>query len=502
MRALVIGAGLAGLAAAERLLDHGAHVTVVDSFPVPGGRTASFDVPVPVAGLVPGDVVEHGLHAWFQHYHALFALMERAGVKKPPFAGRGVHLWNAERGHVRIDGGPLLWLVNALRLPEPLRGKRSPALAAFGRLIAHLAPALADPATADRETAQAVFERFGVPNEAVRYVFGPCLYSLTSLRVSELSALEMLRWMSNILPDPRIRCLEGGGTRAMAAPISRYLREKGADFRLGVEVKRLALGRNGFIDVRFAEAPDRTGVRHVLVQGFRPDALPDPRGFDSVVSTLPWERLVEVTERDPTLIGRKVGADPTKLSNVHPLTIRLWFERPIHDAESHYVLSSGTLFDVLRPTPEPHRYDGVRLIDALVENIDTHLPELRYDGERFLTDGDVRRRIVERVTGDLERLYPGQIAGNPVTRQFLHSREGIVACRPGAWTHRAPQYVGLPQFALAGDWTRQPWGICMEGAVRSGQLAVEALLSGRQPAPTPHAFGQVAYSLRSVFESA
>jgi hypothetical protein len=189
-----------------------------------------------------------------------------------------------------------------------------------------------------------------------------------------------------------------------------------------------------------------------------------------------------------------------KLENLHPMTVRLWFERPVEGAVGHYILSRGTVFDVVRPTPEPHRYSGIRLMDALVENIETHLPGFRYDRERFIVEPEGARSIEGRVLDDLERLYPGQIRANRVARRFLHSREGIVACRPGVWRHRAPQYIGFRRLVLAGDWTRQPWGVCMEGAVRSGRLAAESLLLGRQVEAKPWAFGQVAYSVRSLFQ--
>lgn len=500
MRVLVIGAGLAGLAATERLLDAGATVTVVDSFPLPGGRVASFEVPVEVAGLVPGDVVEHGLHAWFQHYHALYGLMERGGVPKPRFAGTGIHFFDAEYGHTVIEGGPFFWFVNSLKLPEERRGSRRAAVTALGRLIARLDADLKRPEATDRESALAVLERAGVPPQAICSVFRPCLYSLTSLPLEELSGLEMLRWMSNIIPDPRIRVLQGGGTQAMCAPIAQRLARRGADLRFGVEVTQLGLDRDHRVTLELRKAPDRTGVRHVLVTGFQPDEPPDPRHFDAFVSTLPWERLHALTRGDVRLAEHPAWQAFGRLDNIHPLSIRLWFERPIEGADEHYILSSNTLFDVIRPTREPHRYDGIRLVDALVENIDTHLPEIGYRHETLLFDGEVERAIVRRVLDDLERMYPGQIEGNRVVRRFLHSREGIIACRPGVWPLRPPQHVGLPNLVLAGDWTQQPFGVCMEGAVRSGQLAAEALLSGRQPAIDAPAFAQLAFSAKSLFQ--
>lgn len=497
---LVIGAGLAGLAAAERLLDAGARVTVIDSFPIPGGRTASFAIQTEVAGLIPGDLVEHGLHAWFQHYHALYGLMARAGLPKPPFTDDGVRLWNPVRGHVQIDGGPLTWLINTLRLPADMRGPHGSTLLAFAKLIGDLDRALRDATRTDEESAAALLDRYGVPRAAIERVLSPCMFSLTSLPLHQLSALELLRWMSSLLPDPRIRCLAGGGTQAMCEPITAMLRARGADFRFGVELRALKLGADGRVVLTLGTAHDRTGVRHLLVPGFRPDAPPDPASFDAVVSTLPWERLREVAQHDPVLMARDAFANLAALRNVHPMTLRLWLERPIERAREHYILASGTLFDVVRPTREPQRQAGIHLIDALIENVETHLPGFAYHGERFMPDGPEQRAIVEQVLNDLERMYPGQIRGNRVLRRFVHVREGVVAARPGSWRHRSPQHVGLANLVLGGDWTRQPWGVCMEGAVRSGQLAAQALLTGAAVEPRAAAFAQTAYSLRSLLE--
>jgi hypothetical protein len=286
----------------------------------------------------------------------------------------------------------------------------------------------------------------------------------------------------------------------MCAPIADHLRERGADFRLGVEVRKLGLGPDRRVRLELAKAPDRTGVRHLLVPGFRPATPPNANLFDAVVCTLPWERLLGVSSDEPELSSLEAWAGMRRLENLHPLTIRLWFDRPIAGAEQHYILSSGTVFDVLRPTRVSRDAREISLVDLLVDNIDTHLPELGYDHERLVVEPEGNRIVEERVLADLERLYPGQIRGNRVVRRFVHTREGIIACRPGVWSLRPPQYIGLRRLVLAGDYTRQPWGVCMEGAVRSGQLAAESLLTGRQSDSAPWPFQEVAHSVRSIFE--
>lgn len=497
-RILVLGAGLAGLAAAERLSLAGLSVTVVDSFPLPGGRFASFEVPGPVAGLSRGDVVEHGLHAFFQHYHALYGMMKRAGLPKPPFAGRGVYFWHPDAQHYVVEGGPLFWFFEALGLPEPLRGPRGQAFNAFLKLVAKLSHSLSAADETDRLSAHALLTDFGVPSQAIDHVFRPCLYSLTSLSLERLSALELMRWMSSILPDPRMRSLQGGGSQALCGPIAEHLAQTGVDFRFGIEVTRLALAPDGRPKVDMMQAPDRTGLRHVLVPGFAPAEVPEGP-FDAVISTLPWEKLLSLSDASLVAAAPDTYENLRQLHNIHPLTARLWFERPIEGAQERYILSSGTVFDVLRPTPEPNVDAGIVLLDALVENIDLHLPELGYDIERYVEPGEKQTAVLGRILADLEQVFPGQIADNRVRASFVHTREGIMACEPGTWRLRPPAHIGLDNVLLAGDFTQQPYGVCMEGATRSGQLAAECLLAGKPVTPQRAAWSQIGYSLYSLF---
>jgi len=47
--------------------------------------------------------------------------------------------------------------------------------------------------------------------------------------------------------------------------------------------------------------------------------------------------------------------------------------------------------------------------------------------------------------------------------------------RPGVEALRPPSATKFPNFFLAGDWARSGWPATMEGAVRSGYLAAEAV---------------------------
>jgi zeta-carotene desaturase len=69
---------------------------------------------------------------------------------------------------------------------------------------------------------------------------------------------------------------------------------------------------------------------------------------------------------------------------------------------------------------------------------------------------------------------------------------------PGVNRWRPGQEIGVKNLCLAGDWTRTGWPATMEGAVRSGYLAAEALLAGfgqrrtyLQPDPPPEGLAAI-----------
>jgi uncharacterized protein with NAD-binding domain and iron-sulfur cluster len=53
----------------------------------------------------------------------------------------------------------------------------------------------------------------------------------------------------------------------------------------------------------------------------------------------------------------------------------------------------------------------------------------------------------------------------------------VFSVRPGTDAMRPAQQTPIAGLYLAGDWTTTDWPATMEGATRSGNLAVEAMLA-------------------------
>ena len=70
----VVGAGIAGLAAATCLAERGVRVTVLDREPHVGGRLAGWTTTLSDGSVVP---MHRGFHAFFRQYYNLRALLRR-----------------------------------------------------------------------------------------------------------------------------------------------------------------------------------------------------------------------------------------------------------------------------------------------------------------------------------------------------------------------------------------------------------------------------------------
>jgi len=72
-RVLILGGGLAGLAAAKRLVDNGFQVELLEKRNILGGKVSSWKD-------AEGDWIETGLHCFFGAYREIYELMKELGT--------------------------------------------------------------------------------------------------------------------------------------------------------------------------------------------------------------------------------------------------------------------------------------------------------------------------------------------------------------------------------------------------------------------------------------
>ncbi len=172
---------------------------------------------------------------------------------------------------------------------------------------------------------------------------------------------------------------------------------------------------------------------------------PSDRAADFYISAVPFER-----------VGRLLPGLELQLEKFthSPITgIHLWFDRSITDLP-HAVLLDRTLQWVFRKTD--------RYVQCVV-SASRSLIELS------------REQIVELACRELREFFPACRDAELLRSHVIKEARATYSTVPGLQSVRPGPATKYPNVFLAGDWTNTGWPATMEGAVRSGYIAAEAV---------------------------
>jgi squalene-associated FAD-dependent desaturase len=438
---VVVGGGLAGIAAALAAADAGAEVTLLEARPRLGGATFSFQR--------DGLELDNGQHVYLRCCGAYQSLLERLGV-----AGLAP-LQPRLAVPVLAPGGRMGWLRRG-NLPAPLHLAgalaRYPYLDWPARLrVARAALALRrmDPADqlldlrsfADwlaakgqgRAATDALWELVGLPTLNARSDQASLQLATMVFKTGLLTARDAadIGWsrvpLSRLHGEPATRALEAAGVRVRLRAHARAIEPgDGADGGAG---RRLAVRTD---DDRIEAGTVIVAVPHDAA-GWLPAEVTGPAGRLEGLGVSPIVNLHVVYDRRVTTLEFAAGLGTP---------VQWVFDR---------TASSGM-------DPGQGQCLAVSL-SAAHDDVELPVAALR---ERYLPA--------------LAELFPA--ARDAAVTAFYVTRErtatflpapGTAALRPGAET-------SMQGLFLAGSWTSTGWPATMEGAVRSGLVAARAAL--------------------------
>jgi len=176
------------------------------------------------------------------------------------------------------------------------------------------------------------------------------------------------------------------------------------------------------------------------------------RSADYYVLAVPFERIGAMA---PEL-------DTDLRSFTHsPITgIHLWFDRKVTD------LPHATLLD--------------RTIQWMFNKADGRYLQLVVSASRSLVETP-RGEVIDLAVRELGEFFPAVREAKLEKAHVVKEVRATFSAQPGLEAVRPGPVTNLKNVFLAGDWTRSGWPATMEGAVRSGYMAAEAILdaSGR-----------------------
>jgi squalene-associated FAD-dependent desaturase len=429
---LILGGGLAGLATATALAPRGCTVTLLESRHRLGGRASSFQ------DTSTGQLVDNCQHVSMGCCTNLAHFCRTVGIAHHLQSQQCLYFLTPDRKISRFA---------ADRWPAPLHLARSFLSAhyltfaekmriAYGLLCLRLMPEHADPPFLEWLTAH------GQTPRTIDRFWGLVLVSALNETPDRIG----LRYARKVFVDGFLRHPRGFEVELPVVPLGRLYGEELQAWLTRHEVEVRLLHR---VKELMVVAGRVEGVR--LQQGELLQA-------DWYISALPFDRLLdvlpsEVAERQAYFrVLRQLETSP--ISSVH-----LWFDRPITRLP-HAVLVAGVgqwLFARGETAPGQHYYQVV--VSAARQF-------------RGLGQEEVQRRIVE----ELRRLFPDAVAAEVLRARVVTEHGATFSAVPGVDRWRPVQTSPLNNLFVAGDWTATGWPATMEGAVRSGYLAAEALL--------------------------
>jgi squalene-associated FAD-dependent desaturase len=486
----VAGGGLAGLAAACALSDMGFRVTLFEKRPFLGGRASSWEHPG------TGEVVDNCQHVLFRLCTNLMEFYHRIGIADQI-------RWYDEMTF--IEPGGRTSVMKSSPLPAPLHTApsflRFPFLSAADKFA--ISRALVPlTLTEQRDTGQSFqhwLDQHGQTKQAIERFWRPILVSALSEELDLISISAAAQVVRESMKSPAARHM-GVPTVPLTDLYNKagdYVRARGGvlHFRRPVET--------------FAADPSQVRVR-LRSQKDDQEANQD-EAFDYLIVALPFDALDRVLPGVPESAPLREQLSHFETA---PITgIHLWFDRQISDLD-HAVLLDRTIqwmFHKSRLQPmrtaatreeigqeegaqprEEHEreelgrerhgregYDFSRTTTA--SNINRALApeapsyiELVVSSSKSLIDKS-RSEIVDLALAEVREFFPAARAAHLVKSAVIKEVNATYSPRPGIDAHRPTAATAWPRVFLAGDWTATGWPATMEGAVRSGYLAAEAL---------------------------
>jgi len=425
---VVVGGGLAGLAASLALADHGMRVSVLEKNPRLGGRATSYRLP-------SGESIDNCQHVTLRCCTNLEDFFRRAGVADK------IHFHDQL---IFADSKGRRGCIKPSKLPAPL----------------HLAPSfVAFPLLTLRD-------KFSIARAMLRIVtsggspkIGDGTTMLEWLRKEKQTPGAIDHFWRVVLVSALNEELDRTDARYGILVFWKAFLSNSAGFGMGIPAVPLAdlyasccapIQNHGG-EVRTRCLVNQLDLSNGNVAAVRLDGGDEVRG-DYYVLAVPFDRLVKLV---PEEIGRTEMF--TNLS-VSPITgVHMWFDRPVMN--------------------EPFLTSIDHTIQWIFNRTNQYI-QVVISASRDLANRS-QQEIVDVCRHELNELLPAAKEASLLRAVVIRENSATFSPAPGCDRWRPSQRTVVRNLFLAGDWTNTGWPATMESAVRSGYQAAEAILASQ-----------------------
>lgn len=439
---VIAGAGLAGLSSAWYLSKAGYRVTLLEKREIAGGKVSSWQD-------ADGDWLESGLHVFFGAYRNLLAFMRETHLEDNL-------VWMPHALTFSGEGGRLSPMAFPAALPAPFHGlvaiaRSKGVLSNFDKVrtgVSLLWPIIGNQSYIDRQdnvSWERWHNRHGLSRRSMGDFFDTMALALNFSPGSEVSAKLLLTVLSHFGKETdgsRVAFLKGSPEVRLFRPLLEKLQSQGVEVRFDSKVRSIRYSAADNVLTGF-EMEDDT-----LVEG------------DAYVSAMPVHNLWKTLPDEMRTLEPFSGL--RHLHGVPVMTVQLYFDRPVTGV-NNLIFSSRSHMSVYAElgaicSDFKEMLNGRSMVELVIA------PAARWFK---LSDEDLIANVMQEFTARHPEAAKAKLLKSTVVR----IPQSVYKARPGMDKYRPSQSTPVPNFYLAGDYTRQDYLASMEGAVLSGKQA-------------------------------
>ena len=462
--AVVVGGGLAGLAAAVVLAERGVRVTVLERETFLGGRAGAWS-----DRLRDGTTfdMERGFHAFFRQYYNLRQLLRRVdpelGCLKPTtdypiLTPTGNESFAGLTYAPLVNVAKLTWRTETLGIRDLMKVNVPAAMAMlrFDRPRTY--------AEFDQRTAGAYLDSLNFPplaRQRLLHVFAhSCFNPQADMSAAEL--LQMMHFYFTANYDGLVfDVADRPFSRGIFQPLGELLGRLGATVCTGTSARAL---------VRQDAAGDGQWVVEADGEALTADLV-------VLATEVPGIKAIVGASRglDDAVWRRRI--DSLRVTNAFAVW-RLWLDRPVAAGRSAFAGTAGVgpldNISIYENLEDESRAWAARTGGSVVELHAYALPT-----------GANETALKKQLLAGLHTLYP-ETAAAAITEERFILRQDCPAFAPGSHALRPEVRTPFRGLSLAGDFVQLPFPTAlMERAASAGMLAASTLLDGLGVRPEP-----------------
>ncbi|MDP8240610.1 MAG: hydroxysqualene dehydroxylase HpnE [Candidatus Hatepunaea meridiana] len=431
---IIVGGGWAGLAAATKLVQSGAKVTLFERNKELGGRASSF------YDSDFGEWLDDGPHIFIGAYTTALGLLETWGVQdlisfddgdEIPFIysnGKEIQLKLGSRGGA-LGAFSSLMTFKGMTFSERLKTAR----VAKAMLELKVINPQSEPTVAD------FLSKYGIKE-------GDCGGFWDAVTVAVMNAPTKLAGLKPLVGALKEGLLVGGKAgrigmflkpfqQSYIEPAKKYLIKNGVDVRIGTSVDSLIVNNDDYI------AGVKTANKQLTA--------------DKVILAIPPKavlQLLPVSWQEDSYFARLNSFRTTPIASVH-----ITFDRPV--LKSRFACLPGAFTHWVFSRGERER-QGWSKVSTVISNV---------PGKNEMTLEEIEKAVLK----DLLKRLPEASNANVKHIRGIRTMNATVLLEPGSELIRPISQTPIRGLFLAGDWCKTGLPATIESAARSGEQAAK-----------------------------